>query len=384
MSIGQAGVFGICSNDPRRSEVPRTDLAFWRSSTDPALTYPLPQGQKLAARAWLLDPMGHPFDLHYSDAAAAEIAVLLEEFKPQLVVIEGLWLHRYLGPLKRHNCFIVLDCHNVEATLSQQIADATAGNDLWAKLTRDILPARVKLIEQKATHAVDQLWVCSSHDARLIQELYKPPAPIRIVPNAVDVDSYLTIRTGTCRLPETVDTTKRTLIFPAMFAYPPSIGAATFLIEELFPRLVTLFPHCQLLLVGGMPTLQMREAAKRDPRIVVTGPVPDIRPYLAAASIMVVPLFQGSGTRFKILEAFAAQVPVVSTAQGAEGLHTTEGTHLLIAESAEEFVAAIQRLWVDESLAKMLTANGLELVKQHYCWKATTLQIKKAINELNG
>jgi glycosyltransferase involved in cell wall biosynthesis len=133
-----------------------------------------------------------------------------------------------------------------------------------------------------------------------------------------------------------------------------------------------------------MPTLQMREAAKRDPRIVVTGPVPDIRPYLAAASIMVVPLFQGSGTRFKILEAFAAQVPVVSTAQGAEGLHTTEGTHLLIAESAEEFVASIQRLWVDESLAKMLTANGLELVKQHYCWKETTLQIKKAINELNG
>jgi glycosyltransferase involved in cell wall biosynthesis len=384
MNISQVGIFGLCSNDPRRNQVPRPDLVCWHTSTDPALTYPLPQGQKLTARAWLFDPRGHPSDLYYTDAAAAEIAALVEELKPQIVVLEGLWLHRHIDLLKRYNCRIVLDCHNVEAMLSQQIASATSGNELPAKLVRDILPARVKLIEQKATHAVDQIWVCSRHDAQLMEELYKPSAPIHIVPNAVDVDSYAVVRTGTSRLPATVDLTRRTLIFPAMFAYPPNIGAATFLIEEIFPRLITLFPDCQLLLVGGMPTPQMQEAAKKDPRIVVTGPVPDMRPYLAAASIMVAPLFQGSGTRFKILEAFAAQVPIVSTTKGAEGLQTIDGTHLLIAESADEFVASIQRLWTEESLAKMLTANGLEWVKLHYSWKETNLRIKQAIHQLNN
>jgi len=126
----------------------------------------------------------------------------------------------------------------------------------------------------------------------------------------------------------------------------------------------------------------MIEAARRDPRIVVTGPVPDIRPYLAAASAMVVPLFQGSGTRFKILEAFAANVPVISTPKGAEGLDIEDGTHLLIAESADEFVDAVQQLWADENLAKKLTANGLELLKQLYFWDVTSLRIGKAIKEL--
>jgi glycosyltransferase involved in cell wall biosynthesis len=384
MSCGQVGVFGLCSNDPRRGEVPHADLAFWRCSTDPALTYPLPQGHKLAARAWLFDQLGHPSDLYYSDAAAAEVSALVEEFSPQVVVLEGLWLHRYIDLLKQHNCPVILDCHNVEATLSRQMGDATTGDDLQARLMRNILPARVQLIEQKATHAVDQLWVCSSYDARLMQELYKPAAPVHIVPNAVDVDSYATARTRTDHLPERGSTTKRTLIFPAMFAYPPSVEAVTFLLEEIFPRLATSVPDCQLLLVGSMPTVRMREAAQRDPRIIVTGPVPDIRPYLAAATLMVVPLFQGSGTRFKILEAFAAQVPVVSTAKGVEGLATVDGIHVLIAESADEFVAAIQRVWRDENVAPRLATHGLELVRQHYSWEEANHQITKALDELTS
>jgi glycosyltransferase involved in cell wall biosynthesis len=308
----------------------------------------------------------------------------VEEFSPHVAVLEGLWLHRYIALLKQHNCRVILDCHNVETPLSRQLANATTGHDLQAKLMRVFLPARVNLIEQKAAHAVDQLWVCSSHDARLMHELYKPAATIHIVPNAVDVDSYATARTRTYHLPERGGTTKRTLIFPAMFAYPPNIEAVTFLLEEIFPRLATSSPDCQLLLVGSMPTARMREAAQRDPRIVVTGPVPDIRPYLAAAALMVVPLFQGSGTRFKILEAFAAQVPVVSTTKGVEGLAAVDGTHVLIAESANEFVAAIQRLWRDENVAQRLAARGLELVRQHYSWEETNRQITKALDELTS
>lgn len=72
LRCGEIGVFGLNSNDPRSKNPPPASLAFWGASTDPALTYPLPK-KKLAGRAWLLDPAGHPSDLYYSDAAATEL-----------------------------------------------------------------------------------------------------------------------------------------------------------------------------------------------------------------------------------------------------------------------------------------------------------------------
>jgi glycosyltransferase involved in cell wall biosynthesis len=167
-----------------------------------------------------------------------------------------------------------------------------------------------------------------------------------------------------------------------MFGYQPNRIAAAFLIDDLFPRLANIYHDCQLTLAGSWPTAHMLQAAKRDPRIVVTGTVSDMRCYLTRASAMVVPLFQGSGTRFKILEAFALAVPVVSTAKGAEGLDVENGKHLLVAESAGEFVESLQRLWTTPSLAKHLTESALQLVKREYSWEAASLRIGQAVDEL--
>jgi glycosyltransferase involved in cell wall biosynthesis len=93
-------------------------------------------------------------------------------------------------------------------------------------------------------------------------------------------------------------------------------------------------------------------------------------------------VFQGGGTRLKILEAFAANVPVISTAKGAEGLAVKDGTHCLIAENADEFVDAAQKMWTDQRLATQLAANGLELVKQFYSWEVSSQRITQAIHEL--
>ncbi len=359
----------------------RHPLAFWRGSSDPALTYPLSE-QKLKARAWLMDAEGHPSDLYYSEAAAVEIEDIIINFKPQIGLLEGLWLHRYLPLLKRYCCRIILDLHSVETVLFQQMGEAIQGNDLQAKMFREILPARTKFIERKASYAVDQIWVCSHVDAELMEQIHTPPVPIHVVPNAVNVDEYEKVRSGIYPHPETVARIRNTLIFPALFQWEPNAEAAKFLIEQVFPRLAAIFPDCQLLLPGVQPTRQMIEASDRDPRIVVTGVVPDMLPYLAASSAMLVPLFQGGGTRFKILEAFASNLPVISTAKGAEGLEVKDGTHLLIVESAEGLVNAVQKLWTDDRLAKYLTANALELVKELYSWDATSQRIKRAINEL--
>jgi glycosyltransferase involved in cell wall biosynthesis len=379
MKVGQVGVFGLCSNDQRSAEVP-TGIALWRSSSDPGLAYPLPQGWKLRSRGWPLDPNGHPFDSYYSDDVVTELIKLMAEFGPQVVVIEGLVLYRYIEPLRRQNCRLVLDSHNVETALHQRRAKTTLGNDLPSRLIRDVLPARTRMIERHATRAVDQIWACSDDDARLMRELHGSLVPIHVVPNGVDVGSYDAVHASRCSCPETV--TKKPLIFPGMFAYWPNAAAAIFLIEEVFPRLASRYPDCQLLLVGTLPTPRMLQAAKRDPRILVTGAVPDIRPYLAAASVLVAPLFEGSGTRFKILEALAANVPVISTGKGAEGLQVKNGTHLLMAETADDFVDAVQRIWTDERLRQHLTANGRDLVEQYYSWSVAGWQIRQALHEL--
>jgi glycosyltransferase involved in cell wall biosynthesis len=110
--------------------------------------------------------------------------------------------------------------------------------------------------------------------------------------------------------------------------------------------------------------------------------VPDVVPFLAAATVMAVPLRQGGGTRLKILEGFAANVPVVSTRKGAEGLEVEDGTHLLFAETAGEFVDAIRLIWTEARLAKSLAANGFDLVTRAYSWDVSSRRIAQAVDTL--
>ncbi len=381
-SVSQVGVFGLCSND-RRLENRPPHLEFWCSSIDAALAYPPPKHVLTAAQGWPLYSQGHPADLYYSQTAVAEIAHLMASFKPQIVVVEGLWLYRYIEILKQFRCRIVLDCHNVEAVLFQEIADATDGDELPARLIRKLLPSRTKMIEQKAVQAVDQIWVCSHNDARLMQDLYGVSKKVHVVANGIDVATYEAGCARQCQRPEEVNPTAKVLIFPAFFGYKPNILAAFFLINQVFPRIASVFPDCQLLLAGDNPSLEIMGQAQREPRIKVTGGVPDMRPYLAAASAMVVPLFQGGGTRFKILEGFGSKVPVISTTKGAEGLSVQDGIHLMFAETADEFVNAIARLWSDDDLLQSLVTNGLELVKQSYSSPVIRQQIAEAIEQLS-
>jgi glycosyltransferase involved in cell wall biosynthesis len=119
-----------------------------------------------------------------------------------------------------------------------------------------------------------------------------------------------------------------------------------------------------------------------NPNIVVTGEVPDVRPYLATADAMVVPLRQGSGTRFKILEAFSAGCPVVSTAKGAEGLNANNEEHLLLRERPEDLVEAIEQLKSSAILVQGLTQRAYEQVTAHYSWTAVERIVANAIGQL--
>jgi glycosyltransferase involved in cell wall biosynthesis len=107
-----------------------------------------------------------------------------------------------------------------------------------------------------------------------------------------------------------------------------------------------------------------------DNRITFTGPVPDAVTEIASAQAAVVPVLAGSGTRIKIIEAWAAGVAVVSTRIGVEGLPGVPGEHLLIADDPADFARAVSSILEFPALGKTLGDNGRLLYETHLTWEA--------------
>lgn len=367
MKYGSVGVFAI-TQWQAKAEVPE-GVDLWHLYP---LTKPISQWEEWERRAWFIRPKAHPdMDRMYQNAAGRELAKIVKEFQPDLAIVEEVWFYRYLKTLKQHQCRVILDEHNIEADLFEQKHGALK--------TR--LP-RLKAIESDFIRQADQTWVCSEDDVALLKKLYGETFESYAVPNGINVAHYDNVRLDRCEIPQGLEDKQYNLIYMGTFSYPPNQVAAKLLIDEIFPRLQKNYPHCRLLMVGRSPTQFMLDAAKSNPGIIVTNIVPDVRPYLAAASVMVVPLQQGGGTRLKLLEAFASGCPVVSTTKGAEGLMARDGEHLLIRDEMEEIVEAIGQLWSDASLVEKLTMAAYKLVQAEYSWEATAKKVEVAIAQL--
>lgn len=377
MKFGPVAIFSICFEKPSTNPDLPPGITICKNYYIDDLKKQRSIWKKIKHRLWKYRRYGHPWhDRFDSDIVAEELSQVLAKFQPNLVVVEELWLYHYFNTVKRHGCPIIYDAHNAETSVAREISS------LEPKKISRLMLNKVESIERDFVPKADQIWVCSKEDNRFLQELCQKTPPIHVVPNGIDIASYDSVRLSTCPPPNKLEPTPWSILFTASFQYEPNAAAAQMLIDQIYPRLRENFPNCRLMLVGVKPTRYMREAAKQDPGIVVTGVVPDVRPYLAAASVVAVPLLQGGGTRLKILEAFASKRPVVSTTKGAEGLQVRDGEHLLIKDKVDEIVAAVQQLWSEPSLAKKLADSAYQLVQTEYSWKASSQSVEQAIQQL--
>ncbi|MGD1853713.1 MAG: glycosyltransferase family 4 protein [Leptolyngbyaceae cyanobacterium] len=330
--------------------------------------------EKIRRRLWRLRPAGHPrIDWLYTQDAANQLRAQIAAYKPTLIIIEEIWLYRYLRVLQEARCPIILDNHNVEGDNSRyQGADSKTLQRL----------SKVQRIEKKMIQTVDQVWMCSQEDVRRLYELYPVGKTTAfIVPNGVNPDYYKNVcqqRQNAAESPKI-----KTILYLGRFSYQPNAEAASILLNQIYPAIRQIDNSCKLLLVGCDPTDKMVAAAKADPQIVVTGQVKDVRPYLLGAGVMVVPLLKGSGTRLKLLEAFAAKCPVISTAKGAEGLHVEDGKHVLLRESPTAMVEAIQQLWQQPQMAQTLCEQAYKRLLEQYAWPAVGQQIQDSLARLS-
>lgn len=373
---GSIAFFTACRWEPTNKSLPKIDV-WGHYNVDRQRTWI----EKLERKLWWLRPFGHPeADWVYANAAARQLDRLVTEFKPDLVIFEEVWMYRYFPIVRRYPCRTILLEHNIEAPLYE----AKYGSDkrLPAKLKLGLKLPKVKAIESDFVRQVDCIWVCSDRDAKLIQLLYNPTALVQEVSNGVDITYYQDVYSGQCALPNGLEEKHRNILFLGQLSYTPNTEAVEWLINAIYPRVKEIYPDCRLLLVGARPTQSMLAAAEKDPSIIVTGKVPDVRPYLAAADLMAVPLKMGGGTRLKILEAFAAGCPVVSTSKGAEGITAINGKHLLIGDGLDDIVSAIARILSDPAYGRTLADSAYELVKAEYSWDAIAQQVDKTIKAL--
>jgi glycosyltransferase involved in cell wall biosynthesis len=205
----------------------------------------------------------------------------------------------------------------------------------------------------EVTPRFDRLWISSSIDRRSVQARHPRAEPI-VVPNAVANHEMRARRDDGA-----------TLIFVASFGYIPNVDAAVWFVREVWPGLRARLPRVKLWLVGRDPPASI-VALRHYPGVTVTGSVPDLAPLYARASLALVPLRAGGGTRIKLLEALGQGVPVIATPIGAAGIPVAQTHSGWIAQTPNELALACVAALADAGERRRRGARGRALVRRDY------------------
>ncbi len=171
------------------------------------------------------------------------------------------------------------------------------------------------------------------------------------------------------------------LIYAGAMWYYPNIEAMLFMANKILPMIRKEVPDITFTIVGEKPTKEIRKLNDID-GITVTGWVPDVRPYIDNASVYVVPLSIGSGVRYKIFEALAMKIPVVSTKSACEGHDATHGKDIMIANSPEEFARHTIDLIKDKELWNKISSGGREHVTTRYNWEVSAKNFESILQNI--
>jgi polysaccharide biosynthesis protein PslH len=282
-----------------------------------------------------------------------EISAAVAGMRYSIGVVEHFWCASYLEQLAPACERTILDLHNVESRLHQRCADTEHGAAGFAH--RVFADAALEL-ERAWLPRFSHVLTPSENDARSIRAI-SPAARVVVYPNA--------LRIG----PSPPQAGDEAIVFSGNMEYHPNRTAVRFFRRDVWPRLRKRWPHLIWRLLGKNPHA-IHGIAAGDPRIEVCGPMEDAVAELARSRIAIVPLLAGSGTRLKILEAWAAGLPVVSTTIGAEGLPARHGENVLLADTAAAFADAVSRLLASASLRADLGAAGRRVVETGFTWEA--------------
>jgi glycosyltransferase involved in cell wall biosynthesis len=174
------------------------------------------------------------------------------------------------------------------------------------------------------------------------------------------------------------------VVFTGSLGYEPNERGITWFCDQVWPQILHDVPEATLEIVGRDPSPSVL-ALGDQPQVTVVGPVPEMRPYLDSAHLVVVPILNGAGVRVKIVEAMAAQRAIVSTSLGWEGLpHLEPGRHLVVADEPNTFARAVIRLLGDRNERELLARRGRELALAHYDWRSLGDELEALLHDVTA
>jgi polysaccharide biosynthesis protein PslH len=204
------------------------------------------------------------------------------------------------------------------------------------------------------TRKFNRVVTMTNQDAEYILS-YLPAADIRAIPIGIDPEEFS---------PSARElSTPLEVVFVGNFRHSPNVEAAEFLIEQIAPR----FPATRFTVPGAHLPDDLRKRATKN--VEFPGYIPDTRVlYRRPHTIVVAPLFSGTGQRVKLLEAFSMACPVVTTSIGAAGFPVRNEVEAFVADNSGDFVAAIRRLIASEGLRRQLGNNAREMILRDFSW----------------
>lgn len=244
----------------------------------------------------------------------------------------------------------------------------------WMFLVKPFLfldVVKIKWWEKYYWKKAKRLAAMSQDDRDFIQNL-EPKLKIDVVANGVDIDYFEKTKKKKPQNP--------TVLFVGQFKWLPNRDATKFLVEEIWPKIKGEIKNAKLWIVGRNPPEDILNFASDDIR--VDGGVEDIRLAYGTSDVLLAPIRNGRGTKYKILEAMATRTPIVGTKLAVEGINATNGKQALVAQTAEGLAISTVKVLKDQKLGESLANHAYELVKKDYNWGKISDQLDKVYKEV--
>lgn len=337
-------------------ETPSPDLAHFFAQTHLVPRRVVPKWRKWAAS--FFDSLPLWVRAAESPEMRSTLQRVVTTLKPGVIHLDTGLMAQYLDAVEPLPT--VLAPHDsLTLQLRERIAHAPDARERF--VARFQLP---KMPKYEAAHYRRATRVCvvTPRERDFLRGL-EPTLSPRVIPNGVDPNYFI---------PSAAQETPYSLCFLGAMDYVPNQAAVLYFVREVLPLIWRSLPDATFTVVGRNPSPETRALA-RDSRVRVTGTVDDVRPFLAASSVIVCPMLEAGGIKNKLLEAMAMGKAVVATPEAADGMDVCDGTQLIFARGEQAFAAACVRLLGDEQARLRLGANARVWAQAH-SWTKTAAQ----------
>lgn len=307
-----------------------------------------------------------PLDDRFTERQSLRrVALATDGERYEVAVIEHFWCARYLDLLRARARRVVLDLHNVESVLHE----GCSRTEPWPQsIGHRFFRHTAQRLERSLLAEFDLVLVTSEADRQRVLEL-SPRARVAVYPNALPLGAVPSVKD------------EEIVAFSGNLEYHPNVNAIRYFQKGVWPLLKAACPGLRWRLIGKNEQAA-RELIGEDPQVEFTGPVTDAIGELARARVVVVPLLAGSGTRIKILEAWAAGRCVVSTPIGAEGLPARDGENIRIVTGPRRMAEAVLELLGDAAQRERLGRAGRATYEAGFCWSAAWKTLESPFDSL--